>query len=56
MKYFLAVVFVWFGCALAWMVLGSTLVYRSGEMSGELTQEVDRLWGPPLVQRPPGAT
>jgi hypothetical protein len=54
-KYFIAVAFVWFGCAIAWMILGSTLVYRSGEMSGELTQEVDGLWGPPLTQRPPRA-
>ncbi len=53
MKTLLAIAFIWFGCAIAWVVLGSTLVYRSGEMSGELTREVDQLWGPPLVQQPP---
>lgn len=52
MKYFIAVAFVWIGCTVAWIVLGSTLVYRSGEMSAELTNEVDRLWGPPLTQAP----
>jgi inner membrane protein involved in colicin E2 resistance len=56
MKYFIAVAFVWLGCTLAWVVLASTLLYRSGEMSSELTNEVDRLWGPPLVQAPPRAT
>jgi hypothetical protein len=56
MKYFAAVVLVWMGCALAWMVLGATLVHRSGETSGELTSEVDKLWGPPLTQSPPSAS
>jgi hypothetical protein len=55
MKYFIAVAFVWLGCSLAWVVLASTLLYRSGEMSSELTNEVDRLWGPPLQQQPPSA-
>jgi hypothetical protein len=54
-KYFFAVALVWFGCLVAWVALGGTLVYRSGSMSSELTQEVDQLWGPPLVQRPPVA-
>lgn len=53
MKHFVAVAFVWLGCSLAWVVLASTLLYRSGEMSSELTNEVDRLWGPPLEQLPP---
>lgn len=56
MKYFIAVAFVWIGCTLAWLLLGSTLVYRSGTMSDALTNEVDSLWGPPLEQRPPNAT
>jgi len=56
MKYFIAVAFVWIGCTVAWIVLGSTLVYRSGEMSAELTNEVDRLWGPPLTQAPANAS
>jgi hypothetical protein len=56
MKYFAAVALVWMGCALAWLVLGATLVHRSGETSGELTNEVDKLWGPPLTQSPPSAS
>jgi hypothetical protein len=56
MKYFIAVAFIWIGCTVAWIVLGSTLVYRSGETSSELTNEVDRLWGPPLSQAPPVVT
>jgi hypothetical protein len=54
-KYFIAVAFVWIGCTIAWILLGSTLVYRSGSMSNELTEEVDSLWGPPLRQEPPRA-
>lgn len=56
MKYFFAVAFVWIGCSLAWVVLASTLLHRSGERSSELTKEVDRLWGPPLRQQPPSVT
>lgn len=56
MKYFAAVALVWLGCAFAWVVLGATLVHRSGETSSELTTEVDKLWGPPLSQSPPTAT
>lgn len=56
MKYFIAVAFVWIGCTIAWILLGSTLVYRSGAMSNALETEVSKLWGPPLEQRPPRAT
>ena len=55
MKRLLAVAFVWFGCTIAWVVLGSTIVYRSGESSWELTREVHALWGPPMRQHPPAA-
>jgi hypothetical protein len=55
MRHLVAIGLVWFGCALAWMILGSTLVVRSGEASSDLTQEVHALWGPPMVQRPPRA-
>jgi hypothetical protein len=48
--------FIWFGCAVAWMILGSTLVVRSGETSGALLEEVHALWGPPLELRPPIGT
>jgi hypothetical protein len=35
------------------MILGSTLLVRSGATSSELDNEVHRLWGPPMSQRPP---
>jgi hypothetical protein len=50
-----AIGFIWLGCAVAWGVLGSTLVYRSGETSGELLDQVHKLWGPEQDQLPPHA-
>jgi hypothetical protein len=44
----LSIGFIWLGCAIAWAVLGSTLVARSGETSSALLEEVHALWGPPL--------
>ena len=55
MKNLVAIGFIWVGCAIAWAVLGSTLVARSGESSSELLKEVHALWGSPLVQEPPTA-
>jgi hypothetical protein len=55
MRRLIAIGFIWFGCALAWLVLGSTIVFRSGEKSGALQQEVRLLWGPAIVQAPPVA-
>jgi hypothetical protein len=55
MRRFIAIGLVWLGCAIAWVVLGSTLVVRSGEVSSELTREVHELWGAPMAQRPPTA-
>jgi len=56
MKRLVAIGLIWFGCAVAWMILGSTLVARSGEASSALTQEVHLLWGPPMQQKPPSAS
>jgi hypothetical protein len=55
MKRFPQILLVWLGCAFAWMVLGSTLVVRSGEISSSLLQEVHLLWGRPLEQGRPTA-
>ena len=55
MSRLLQIGFIWFGCALAWVILGSTLVARSGETSSALQEEVNALWGPPLELRPPTA-
>lgn len=46
---------VWAGCTAAWMLLGATLLVRSGETSSALVNEVHQLWGPPLDQSAPGA-
>lgn len=46
---------VWAGCTVAWMLLGATLLVRSGETSTTLVNEVHQLWGPPLDQSAPGA-
>jgi hypothetical protein len=48
--------FIWFGCAVAWVILGSTLVVRSGETSSALLDEVHALWGPELTLRPPSGS
>jgi len=55
MKRFSGVLLVWFGCSFAWVVLGMSLVARTGEWSGDLKQRVHKLWGPPMEQAPPRA-
>jgi hypothetical protein len=55
MHRFPIVLVIWLGCALAWMVLGSSLVPRTGNTEGALGREVHLLWGPPMEQRPPSA-
>jgi len=56
MKRYLALGVVWLGCALGWMLLGGTLLVRSGQTSTQLVNEVRALWGPPLDQGAPAAT
>ena len=55
MKRLIGIGAVWIGCALGWVILGSTLVVRSGESSAALSPEVHQLWGPPLEQQQPSA-
>ena len=55
MKRFLAIGCIWLGCTIAWMILGSTILVRSGQSSSELMSEVWGLWGPPMEQAPPRA-
>ncbi len=50
-----AIGLIWLCCAIAWMVLGSTILFRSGETSAGRSGEVHQLWGPPLSQPPPRA-
>jgi len=56
MKGFSLILLVWLGCCFAWVVLGMSLVARTGEWSGDLKQRVHKLWGPPMEQGPPGAS
>jgi hypothetical protein len=55
MKRFAAIGCIWLGCTIAWMILGSTILVRSGQSSSELMSEVWGLWGPPMEQAPPRA-
>jgi Inner membrane protein CreD len=55
MKRLLAIGFIWLGCAVAWMILGSTILARTGATSAALDTEVQGLWGPPMQQEPPRA-
>jgi hypothetical protein len=52
----LAIAFIWLGCTLAWVILGGTLVSRTGDTSSSLDREVQLLWGPPGQQLPPTGT
>ena len=56
MKRFLAIAVIWLGCTVAWMILGGTLNLRTDSLSGNLSNEVNALWGPPGQQAPPLAT
>lgn len=55
MKRLIAIGTIWLGCSIAWMILGSTILVRSGQSSSELMSEVWGLWGPPMEQAPPRA-
>lgn len=56
MKTLVAIAMVWILSSLAWVVLGSTLLARSGDFTDVLGREVRQLWGPSIAQRPPSAT
>ncbi len=56
MKRFPQLLLVWLGCTFAWTVLGSSLVARTGQMSGALEREVHLLWGKPMEQGRPAAS
>jgi hypothetical protein len=50
-----AIALIFLGTALAWTVLGSSLVARSGEFDDRLSREVQLLWGGPHRQVAPEA-
>ena len=51
----LAIGFIFVCTAVAWSVLGGTVVERTGERDGRLSQEVAQLWGGHHVQVAPQA-
>ncbi len=55
MRRLFAIAVIWLGCAVAWMFLGSTIVFRGGDAESSLQTEVAQLWGHSMVQAPPSA-
>ncbi len=51
----LAIGFIFLCTAAAWSILGTTVVGRTGQMDGRLSQEVAQLWGGQHVQVAPQA-
>jgi hypothetical protein len=50
-----AIALIFFGASLAWSILGTSLVARTGEFDGRLEREVQLLWGAPQRQVAPDA-
>jgi inner membrane protein involved in colicin E2 resistance len=50
-----AIAFIFFGASVAWSVLGSSLLARTGEYDAALEREVQLLWGAAHRQVAPGA-
>jgi hypothetical protein len=50
-----AIAFILIGTSLAWTVLGSSLIARTGQFDGRLEPEVQLLWGGPHRQAAPNA-
>jgi hypothetical protein len=48
-----AIALIYFTAAVAWFVLGTSVVARSGEFDGRLSSEVALLWGGPHTQTAP---
>jgi hypothetical protein len=55
MNRLVAIGLIWIGCAVAWLILGSTVLVRTEGISSSLRTEVHQLWGGPLEQQPPRA-
>jgi inner membrane protein involved in colicin E2 resistance len=51
----LAIAVIFAACTVAWFVLGSSVVNRTGQFDSQLAQEVALLWGGAHVQRAPEA-
>ncbi len=55
MQKLFAIGVIWVGCALAWMLLGTTIVVRGDDTRPVIDGEVAALWGSEMVQVPPTA-
>lgn len=51
-----AIGFVYLIATIGWIVLGSTIIYRTDNQDATLKSEVGQLWGTPLVQQSPQAS
>lgn len=51
-----AIVFIFFCTAVAWAILGSTIVYRTYQSDSSLRGRVVSIWGAPQEQSPPTAS
>lgn len=56
MKTLPPLILIWLGCTFAWVVLGTSLVARTGGTDAEVRRDVHRLWGPPMRQQRPTAS
>lgn len=50
-----AIVLILFFTTIGWIILGTTIMVRSGSAGSELTARVGSSWGKPQVQTPPAA-
>jgi hypothetical protein len=50
-----AIICVYLCTAIAWIVLGGTICYRTNESDADLRRQVGELWGMPLTQHAPSA-
>jgi inner membrane protein involved in colicin E2 resistance len=55
LKKIVAITFFYLIATIAWVSLGSTLVYRTADQDSSLREEVGQLWGTPLAQKAPSA-
>jgi hypothetical protein len=55
LKKIVAISFFYLIATIAWVSLGSTLVYRTDSQDSSLREEVGQLWGTPLIQKAPSA-
>jgi len=51
----LAIAVIFAGSSMAWTILGSSVLARTGQFDGQLSQEVQLLWGGPHRQEAPDA-